>query len=327
MKRLVKWTLSALIVAAGLGVAAFTLMPQIFVERFIASLNDNRNILPLPADPKLFDAKAGAPLGVVIDGYWLVQQIAPDTWAIGEPRDNPDNYEYLLVGQKRALLIDAGQTKIRDIHAVLNRLTRLPVTVIPSHLHWDHSNGLRFFDLIALVDLPETRAREHDGFVQLTRHEFVNNDPLRFKVRAWVKPDSWIDLGDRRVQVLSTPGHTATSVSVYDPQIHTLYTGDYLYPTTIYAFLPDSSLSAYTTTADRLLSILPPDTRLYGAHCCRNDAVAQAPWLSLSDLKDLRTEIKTIQAGKATGGRGILIRRYPVNSRMTILTLYPFGNR
>ncbi len=327
MKHYLKWTISAA-VAAGLSVmAAFTLTPQIYVEAFIASLQNNHNILPLPAHPEQFDAKVGAPVGVVIDNYWLVQQIAPGTFAIGEPHDSPDNYEYLLIGQTRALLVDTGQTRTHDIHVVLKGLTQLPVTAIPSHLHWDHSDGLIFFNSIALVDLPETRSRERNRLVQLTRHEFVNNNPLRFKVTEWIKPDDWIDLGGRRVQLLSTPGHTKSSVTIYDPSIHAAFTGDFIYPTTLFAFLPDSSLSDYISTADRLLSILPADTKLYGGHCCRNDAVAQAPWLSLDDLRDARTAIQTVQSGHGKNARGVLIRRYAVNSRMTLLTLYPFGNR
>src|SRR5207342_266540 len=93
-------------------------------------------------------------------------------WAIGEPQDDPDNYEYLLVGRTRALLIDAGATR-RDIRPVLAGLTRLPVTVIPTHLHFDHTNGLRHFTDIALIDLPETRARVRDGTVRLGRYQFL----------------------------------------------------------------------------------------------------------------------------------------------------------
>jgi len=324
------WKRSAFAVTALLAVItliAFTLTPTLFAEAFIFSLHHDFPVLPRPADPKAFDPRPGPALGKVVAGYWRVQQIAPATFAIGEPQADPDNYEYLLVGKKRALLIDSGATP-RDIHAVLTSLTSLPVTVIPTHLHWDHTNGLRSFRSIALIDLPETRGRlRGDHYVHLSRHEFIDNDPPRFRVSEWIGPDGLIDLGGRQVRILSTPGHTATSVSVYDPANRFLFTGDFLYPTSLYAFMPDSSLSAYAATADRLLAMLPGDARLYGAHCCRNDLPAQAPWLDLNDLREARAEILKIRAGTATGGRGLLIRRYPVNSRMTILTLYPFGNR
>jgi len=280
--------------------------------------------LPSPLKP----TPPGAAAGAVVDGYWRVQQIARDTFAICEPWNDPDNCEYLLLGRARALLIDSGSTA-RDIHPVLAGLTRLPVTVIPTHLHSDHTNGLRNFDRIALVDLPLTRALVRDGKVHLRRLQYMAPfgvpTPV-FRVSEWVKPDGEIDLGGRVVRLLWTPGHTATSISIHDPAAKLLFTGDYIYTTTLYAFMPDSSLSAYVATADRLLTSVPADTTIYGAHCCRNDAPPEAPWLSMNDLRDVRGAVTAIQAGKAQG-RGVLLRRYPVNSRMTLTTFYPFGNR
>ena len=273
--------------------------------------------------------RAGPASGTVVEGYWRVQKIALDTYAIGEPQSEPDNFEYLLIGKSRALLIDAGSTG-RDIHPVLVALTPLPVTVIPTHLHSDHTNGLKNFSSIALVDLPATRSRVIDGKVHLGRYQYMDGGvtdraPV-FQVTEWVTPGSFIDLGERRVQVLSTPGHTSTSISIHDSAAKLLFTGDLIYTTTLYAFMPDSSLSAYVATADRLLATLPADTVIYGAHCCRNDAPPEAPWLGMNDMRDVRRAVQNIRTGKATG-RGLIIRRYPVNSLMTIVTLYPFGNR
>lgn len=70
----------------------------------------------------------------------------------------------------------------------------------------------------------------------------------------------------------------------------------------------------------------PRDTRLYGAHCCRNDAPPAAPWLATTDLEDARTAVQAIQAGQIAR-RGFIIRRFPVNDRITMLTLYPLANR
>ncbi len=287
------------------------------LDRFNVSLLSPPATAPLP----------GIPAGTAVDGYWQVQQIAPDTWAIGEPNNELDNYEYLLVGQSRALLIDAGATT-RDIHPVLARLTRLPVTVIPSHLHSDHINGLRYFTSIALIDLPETRARVSDGLFHIGRYQYMDStaQPPIFRVTEWVKPDGYIDLGSRRVQVLWTPGHTTTSVSIHDPAAKLLFTGDYICMTSLYAFLPDSSLSAYEATASQLLATIPADTIIYGAHCCRNDAPPEAPWLDMNDLRDVRQAVENIRTGRARG-RGFILRRLPVNARMTIVTLYPFGNQ
>jgi glyoxylase-like metal-dependent hydrolase (beta-lactamase superfamily II) len=278
---------------------------------------------PLPPTP------SGKALGKLVAGRWLVQQIAPDTWALGEPANDPDNYEYLLVGKSRALLIDAGMSRDADIRPVLASLTRLPVTVIPTHLHSDHTHGLKYFTQIALVDLPLTRTLVQDGQVHVQRLQYMApvSDPAPvFAVSEWVRPEGDIDLGGRKVRLLWTPGHTDTSISIHDPAAHLLFTGDLIYTTTLYAFMPESSLSTYVKTADRLLATLPADTTLYGAHCCRNDMPAQAPWLMLQDLRDVRQASADILAGKAQG-KGVLMRRFPVNSRMTLETFYPFGNQ
>lgn len=46
----------------------------------------------------------------------------------------------------------------------------------------------------------------------------------------------------------------------------------------------------------------------------------------MNDIRDLRMAVANIRAGKAKGS-GLMLRRFAVNSRLTILTLYPFGNR
>jgi hydroxyacylglutathione hydrolase len=309
------------ILLAGLGLA---FAPILYAEMGFMGLRPEWP-LPLISDARV----AGQSAGTVVDDYWRVQQIAPDTYAIGEPQNEPDNYEYLLLGKTRALLIDSGATA-RDIHPVLSTLTQLPVTVIPTHLHYDHTNGLRYFKSIALIDLPETRSRVKEGMLRLGRYQFLDaSDPNRapvFQVTEWVAPDTYIDLGGRRVQVLWTPGHTATSISIYDSPAKLLFTGDLIYTTTLYAFMPDSSLSTYEATSDLLLARLPADTVIYGAHCCRNDAPPEAPWLGMNDLGDVRRAVQNIRNGQAKG-QGLIIRRFPVNTRMTIVTFYPWDNR
>ena len=314
----------ALVILLALTGIGFAYAPVIYAEAEMVMVGMHLPITPPPlsADQPV----AGAPAGTVIDGYWLVEQIAPDTYAIGEPLDSPDNYEYLLLGKSRALLIDAGATT-RDIHPALAKLTALPVTVIPTHLHFDHTNGLRYFSSIAMIDLPETRTRIRDDLFHLQRYQYMDSahEPPVFRVTEWLKPDATIDLGDRLVQILWTPGHTATSVSVYDARAKLIFTGDLIYPTTIYAFMEDSSLSAYEATTERLLAMLPEDTAVYGAHCCRSDAPPAAPKLGVQELRDLRTAVVEILGGHAQG-HGAILRRFPVDSQMTLVTLYPFGN-
>src|SRR5215475_3179998 len=53
-------------------------------------------------------AKPDLAAGRMVDDYWAVQPIDTRTAAIGEPRYYQQNYAYLIMGERRALLFDAG---------------------------------------------------------------------------------------------------------------------------------------------------------------------------------------------------------------------------
>lgn len=266
--------------------------------------------------------------GRMFDDYFAVQDLGDGAYAIGEPRYYQANYSYLILGEKRALLFDAG-SGTRNLRTVVAALTRLPVTVMPSHLHYDHLAGITAFDRVALIDLAATRAETVAGRFTPGRYEFLGMfDGLRppsFAVSEWIKPGARIDLGGRILTVLSTPGHTPHSVSLLDSQAHRLFTGDFIYPTMLYAFLPGADLTAYGSTADRLLTSLPADTTLWAAHCCRRDEGYAAPWLSMADLKDLEQALAQMDAGRLKG-EGFFPRLYPVNRQMTLGTGFPWNN-
>ena len=145
---------------------------------------------------------------------------------------------YLIVGRRRALLFDAG-SGTREITGVVTSLTHLPVTVMPSHLHFDHIGGIAPFTSVAMIDLPDTRADVTNGRFTPSRYEYLGmvdgRVPPTFRVTEWVKPGTTIDLGGRVLLVLHVPGHTHSSVALYDAATHQLFAGDFIYPTTLYA--------------------------------------------------------------------------------------------
>jgi hydroxyacylglutathione hydrolase len=100
-------------------------------------------------------------------------------------------------------------------------------------------------------------------------------------------------------QILPAPGHTHSSVALYDAATHQLFAGDFIYPTTLYAFLPGASLAEYQATTRELLATLPADTKIWTAHCCRVGERTSAPWLTMADLRDLDTALTAIQSGKS----------------------------
>ena len=240
--------------------------------------------------------------GRMVDDYFAVEDLGDGTYAIGEPRYYQQNYSYLILGQTRAVLFDSG-SGTRDIGGVVANLTKLPITVIVSHLHFDHLGGIAAFGQAAMIDLPETRADVSAGVFKPSRYEYMGLIDGRvapsFRVGEWLAPGAVIDLGGRTLRVLSTPGHTPSSVALFDARNRRLFIGDFIYPTTLYAFLPGASLSAYQATARMLLGVLPTDTVLWTAHCCRKNEGVSAPWLSMRDLRDLSAALTAVRAGQA----------------------------
>ena len=267
--------------------------------------------------------------GEMVDDYFAVEGLGDGTFAIGEPRYYQQNYSYLIVGENRAVLFDSG-SGTRDISSVIERLTKLPVTVIVSHLHYDHLGGIGPFEHVVMIDLPETRADVSGSFFRPKRYEYLGLvDGLAapsIQVGEWLKPGAIIDLGGRSLKLLSTPGHTPTSVALFDAKNKRLFSGDFIYPTTLYAFLPGASLSAYQATAKILLGTLPADAVLWTAHCCRKNEGVSAPWLSMQDLRDLDVALTAVRAGQQHA-KGFYPRVYPVNAEMTLATGFPWSNR
>jgi glyoxylase-like metal-dependent hydrolase (beta-lactamase superfamily II) len=174
------------------------------------------------------------------------------------------------------------------------------------------------------------RERARDGVLTLTRHEFLGAmdrlSPPTFKVDEWWRDGAQIDLGGRVVEILHTPGHTPSSVSVWEPSARRLYAGDYLYPGELYAFLPGASLKSYEDTAGRLLARLPQDVRIYAAHMQEPPAVPAAPVMKYADLEALQATLRGRRAG-SVASEGVYPERYPVRGPITLATGFPWNLR
>ena len=301
-------------------VIAGLLSPYLYAEYDFNLHGQVPKALPMPTVPVA---------GRWFDDYFVVETIDPTTFAIGEPRYYQGNYSYLIVGEQRAVLFDAG-TGMRDIVPVVRSLTNRPVTVIASHLHFDHVGALGRFDKTAVIDEPSLRTRARDSRLTLKRYEFLGfADRLRmptFPVDEWWVPGSTIDLGGRRVHVLATPGHTSTSVSLYDEDRHQLFAGDFIYPGELYAFLPDASRSSYLATTKRLLSIIDPETRIFAAHMEDEPAPVRAPVLQVADLSALERTLTAIERGDSSSS-GFYPRIFPVRGVIKFATGWAWNNR
>lgn len=169
----------------------------------------------------------------------IIVEIAPNTYFINEFGMNA---MYLLVGNKRALVIDTG-TGFCDFKGIVEKLTDLPYQVALTHGHPDHAGGMNQFDTV-YMNLADTAMASRISHAQRVQYgEIMRNmnigyknvwgytadDVIKFDRKAVIKPlhDGQVfDLGDRKVTVYDAPGHSPGSVTFLDPQSRILFSGD-----------------------------------------------------------------------------------------------------
>ncbi len=295
----------------------FVACTWLFVERRVVFFN----VLAVTGSgepPSLVDKGIESPLARWHDDYFTIQEIAPETFAIGEPRYAQQNYNYLIVGDHRALLFDAGPG-IRNIRQVAESLTDKPIVFLPSHFHYDHVGNRITFDEIAVVDLPYIRERAIGNRLTLRRNEhlgiFEGFAVPSWEVDYWLPVGSDIDLGQRSLTLLHTPGHTYDSVSLWDKENGIVFSGDYLYPGELYAFLPGARMRDYLATSESLLASLPDNITFFGAHRSQPPG---APALTSVDLNDLNQGLKDIRSGTIAGD-GSYPQAFRINHQLLML--------
>ena len=138
--------------------------------------------------------------------------------------------QYLVVGEEKALLIDTG-FGMGSLKKVVESLTEKPVIVVNTHGHPDHGGGNYEFSAVYL------HSEDWELYAYKcadARLEEANHWPVEGEVQLQpYQPETLpledgqvFDLGGRLVDVLHTPGHTAGSVSLFDRQTRSLFTGD-----------------------------------------------------------------------------------------------------
>lgn len=132
-------------------------------------------------------------------------------------------FMYLLIGKNKALLIDTGAVADAKTMPLAESVTsllatagsRVPLMVVHTHGHLDHRSG-------------------DDQFRSLPDVEIVPTDlesvKSRFGLTEWPNSIGQIDLGNRVIDVIPTPGHYPSHVAYYDRQTGLFFSGDFLLP-------------------------------------------------------------------------------------------------
>lgn len=130
---------------------------------------------------------------------------------------------YLVIGKNRACLVDTG-IGYGNIKNYVASITQLPVTVILTHGHLDHTGGVNGFEEVyldrkdwKLLRTDYTKARAALYIKEVSERREINLAYLPDCLEVQVKElsDGMIfDLGGMHVEIIACPGHTKGSVAV-----------------------------------------------------------------------------------------------------------------
>lgn len=131
-------------------------------------------------------------------------------------------YAFLIEGEEKAMLIDAGFNKDTDennnIRKLAESLTSKPLILVNTHSDGDHSCGNVWFAETMMHPCEFAR--------------YWDKNKLEFDYEGYKCPPTpiWegdvIDLGNFKFEVILTPGHTMGSICLLEREKRFMFTGD-----------------------------------------------------------------------------------------------------
>lgn len=199
-------------------------------------------------------------------GWYVTYQINDNTYAILAPNHWQETVSFLMLGTEKALLIDTGMG-FGNIKDTVDAITDLPVIVVNTHSHYDHVSNNHHFNTIYGRELAYTK-KNSSGHPKSTWNNALQpsavNGPLPngfsfagyqskpFEIDHYLKDGEIIELGNRPIEVIFTPGHTPDSMLFFDRAAGLLATGDTFYPSTLWAHRADANFADYLASAKRM---------------------------------------------------------------------------
>ena len=168
-----------------------------------------------------------------ISSWFSSNELANNVWVID---DNKAANIYLIEGCDSSLVIDTG-VGAADLFSHIKTLTQKPLIIVNTHAHPDHSGANYQFEKVYVHAADSSGARQMGqprqqggaspmiGGRTPDANELYTGEPKDTRLCA-VSEGYIFNLGDRRIQVMETPGHTPGSISLLDIENKLLFTGD-----------------------------------------------------------------------------------------------------
>lgn len=182
-----------------------------------------------------------------------------------------------LRGRDRDLLIDSGLGAV-SLRAQVRLVTERPLACVASHTHFDHIGGHHEFaerwvhraEAAILAD-PRNDLTVADRYATIEMFDRLPPgwDSAAYRVEPapatrLLEEGDVIDLGDRVLEVLHTPGHSPGGISLWEARTRTLWSGDIVYDGPLVDDAWHSDRAQYRSSLERLRR-LPVET-VHGGH-------------------------------------------------------------
>ena len=175
-----------------------------------------------------------------------IRQLGENTWSI---EDGHVRF-FLLTGTKEALLIDSGM-QVESARKIAESLTDLPLKLLITHADMDHIANNGEFDTFYMH--PAEASNYYNS--QKRTGEFIP-----------VEDGDILDLGDRPLLIIATPGHTPGSIAVLDQKNHALFSGDPIQDGQIFLFGVQRELHAYRVSLKKVYGMREQFDVIYPSH-------------------------------------------------------------
>ena len=249
-------------------------------------------------------------------GWFEVYKLPGDVYAIAEPQQFQEVNFFLIIGSERALLLDTGMG-ICKIEPLIRELYDGEILTVNCHCHFDHIGNNYLFQPVHVFNHPLALRTAARGLTREQVGAEADADMFQFGYPEGFDPEEYhippytvnhiedghiFDLGNRKIRVFHTPGHSEDHIVLYDGKNKILFTGDMVYLGALYTHFDNpvfghGNIYDYRDSLIRVRDAISPESRLY---CSHNDFVTD--YAKLCEVIDALQQTIDAETGASDSG-------------------------
>lgn len=212
--------------------------------------------------------------------WWRVRSVSDGVTWIDEPhvREFYRCNVWHVRGRDRDMLVDSGMGVV-SLREWVPLVTERPLEAVASHTHFDHVGCHHEFPCRSchgaeahLLRAPTRENTFADKYVTDDIFTALPPEPYRSETYAVKSAPAtrllWdgdiVDLGDRRFEVIHTPGHSPGGIALWEAATGVLFSGDIVYDGELIEGTTAQEAAQYVASMERLLRL--PVRVVHGGH-------------------------------------------------------------